>query len=214
MRILTKPHRLSPRFPSLQILPLGKSAPVPWEGPSRIVPPRSFTHFFLSQHLFYPGAPILCFVLTKEANNTFGFSLSPSPSGDQEQNVLLALYVEKVRLGKPIPNPSTHPPACPVSQSRRPPTLKCATPPPSTPPAAKLHNAQCVTASQSASQRQWSARARPGHTAIRAVQKIWYLEEPCNVTLTAHTCYAATPPPFSPMTYVTQPTYIPVQRQE
>lgn len=88
----------------------------------------------------------------------------------------------------------THPP-CPRLKSPRPPTLKCAPPPPQHQPPCResctMHNA--LQHLNPPSQQQWSARATSwAHRYSCRRAELWYLEESpaCNVTLnhcTAHT---------------------------
>lgn len=119
---------------------------------------RPLTFFFVAAS-FYPGAPFLCFVSTN-LEATF-----PIPS--QQVWILSSPPLYKWRPGAKRP---ACPPRqkCPIGQAysqflnsptRLPPSQipktphpeMCTTPPAApTPPAAKLHNAQCVTASQSA----------------------------------------------------------------
>lgn len=142
MRILTNPHRLSPRFPSLQILCLStKSAPVPWYSPSKDRAPRSICTVVAAS--LYPGTPFLCFASTRKkiahlSNSRLTFLIYLSLHSSSTRNKTRPAYHprprKKGRLDGPIPNsqftrpshtsprtphPDAHP-ACPLPKTEPP----------------------------------------------------------------------------------------------
>lgn len=201
-----------------RIVPHWKFAPVLWEQSKDLyssVHSPAVAAIFLSRCILPTHCP-------HEPDEPGGHLSSSSPwhltsrcslpplfaSGEQEQNVLLALYVKKSDWAGLFPIPQFSRQAR-LTIPKKPPTLKAHPAPSPCCPAAELHNAQCVTASQPASQQQWSAKGTPlfGH-AIGNLE-----DRPCDVTATAR-MLCCNPPSFrSPMTYVTQAT-CPVPRQE